>query len=350
MRENVRLGITLLCASLAWTPDSWAQGAAQDPAAARSLFDEAKALVGSNRAAEACPKFEESYRLDAGIGTQFNLADCYERVGKTASAWSAFLGVAAKASAAGQTSRETVARERAAALAPKLSKLTITVPPASRVAGLSIERDGVSLGEPSWGSAVVVDPGKHRVVASAPGRKRWVGDIEVAPDAGAATLSVPSLELESAKTPAEVVATPAPTAAVAASPSAEADRGEHSERGRGSLQRTGGVVAAGLGVVGLGLGTWFGLSSRSKADDVKGHCVSYPSGCDAEGLALNDDAKKAGTLSTVSFVTGGVLIAAGVVLYLTAPSSSQNNVAAPSIRLAPALGQGSAGGVVQGQF
>ena len=60
--------------------------------------------------AEACPKLEESMRLDSGIGTQFNLADCNEHIGKLATAWAGFLDVAAAAKAASQPDREKVAR------------------------------------------------------------------------------------------------------------------------------------------------------------------------------------------------------------------------------------------------
>ncbi|MDB4996135.1 MAG: putative rane protein, partial [Myxococcaceae bacterium] len=100
---------------------------AGDPAAAQQLFSDAKKLIAENKWADACPKLEESQRLDPGMGTQFNLANCYEHVGKTASAWAAFIEVAGQAKAAGQAPREKAARDRANVLEPKLSKLTVTV-------------------------------------------------------------------------------------------------------------------------------------------------------------------------------------------------------------------------------
>src|SRR6185312_13224264 len=101
--------------------------AAEDEAAARALFFEARRLVAAGNYAAACPKFEDSYRLDPGIGTSFNLADCYEHSGRTASAWARFLDVAAATKAAGQLDRERVARARAAALEPKLARMTLKV-------------------------------------------------------------------------------------------------------------------------------------------------------------------------------------------------------------------------------
>src|SRR5687768_2018720 len=76
--------------------------AQSDSAAARALFAEGRSLMEGERFAEACPKFEESLRLDDGMGTQFNLAHCWDKLGRTASAWALFLDVAAAARAGNQ--------------------------------------------------------------------------------------------------------------------------------------------------------------------------------------------------------------------------------------------------------
>src|SRR5258706_9020963 len=93
-----------------------------DKATAQALFDQGKTLLSKGDVAGACPKFEESQRLDPGIGTQFNLATCYERAGRTASAWTLFLEVASAARAAHQPDREKLARSRAADLEPNRAK------------------------------------------------------------------------------------------------------------------------------------------------------------------------------------------------------------------------------------
>ena len=110
-----------------------------DGAAARSLFDEARVLLQQGKAAQACPKLEESQRLDPGMGTLFNLADCYERLGRTASAWAEFREAVSAAHNAGSLDREQAAKQRAAALEPKLSYLTIVPPPGNAPA---VTRDG----------------------------------------------------------------------------------------------------------------------------------------------------------------------------------------------------------------
>src|SRR5580700_6879370 len=103
-----------------------AQATAQDQAVAQSLYDEAKKLMTANRWPDACPKLEESQRLDPTPVTEFYLADCYERAGRTASAWTTFLDLAAgehKNGGTKEAEREKVARDRAKALEPKLSQL-----------------------------------------------------------------------------------------------------------------------------------------------------------------------------------------------------------------------------------
>ena len=147
-----------------------------DPAAAQALFYEARALMKDGKYAVACSKLEESLRLDYGIGTEFNLADCNEKTGKLATAWSGFLSVASAAKAQNQAQREKVARDRAKALEPRLPKLAIEVPSPAQP-GLEVKRDGVVIGSASWGTPVPVDPGSHRVSASAPGKLPWEGAV-----------------------------------------------------------------------------------------------------------------------------------------------------------------------------
>ncbi|XXX71928.1 hypothetical protein WMF30_30210 [Sorangium sp. So ce134] len=194
---------------------------AADPAAAQALFDAARQLMAQGKHAEACPKLEESQRLDPGIGTQFNLAACYEQTGRTASAWSTFLDVAGAAKAAGQLEREKVARQRATALEPKLIRLTITAP-ADAPADLQVRRDGALVGRAQWGTPVPVDPGKHTVEAFAAGRAPFVKAVELNKAGASETVAVPPLP---AGPPARAAAPPvsgAPPVGAAPPPPARA--------------------------------------------------------------------------------------------------------------------------------
>jgi hypothetical protein len=229
-----------------------------DEAAARVLFSEGRKLAADGDYAAACPKFEESFRLDPGIGTGFNLADCWEHIGRTASAWGRFLGVAAAAKALGQGEREQVARERAAALEPKLSRLTVLVP--SPAPDMVVKRDAVPLGPASWGVAVPVDPGPHVVQATAPGRIPLSIDVTVGPSGDAPSVTVPALAID----PAILQAAAPPGAAItgAAAPGPPAVR-----------PAAGRVIVAGaIGVGALATAGIFGLMFQSANDDAKALC------------------------------------------------------------------------------
>lgn len=147
-----------------------------DPEAAQTLDAEAHALLQQGRYVEACPKLEESLRLSPGLGTELDLADCNERIGKLAAAWSGFALAAARAKVAGEPLRERLASKRARALEPRLPRLVIDVPEA--LPGLEVKRDGVAVDAATWGAAFAVDPGRHRVTVTAPGKQRWVATIE----------------------------------------------------------------------------------------------------------------------------------------------------------------------------
>ncbi|HEY3593994.1 MAG TPA: hypothetical protein VGL13_08970, partial [Polyangiaceae bacterium] len=161
-----------------------------DPAAARALFTEARQLAGEKKFDQACPKFEESQRLDPGIGTLFNLADCWDRIGRTASAWARFLDVAAAARGAGQAERERVARDRASKLEPKLSRLTLQVQ--SPASGERVSKDGVDIGAAEWGTPVPSDPGDHVIEATAPGKKAWKTTTALATGGAKVVVTVPA--------------------------------------------------------------------------------------------------------------------------------------------------------------
>ena len=167
---------------------------ASDRAAAQTLFDRAKRLMSEGKFAEACPALEESERIEARSGTLLNLADCYEHAGRLASAWSTFLDAAALAKTTGNIDREQGARERAAALAPRLSKLVILLQPSANLEGLEILRDGDPVGRPQLGLPVPADSGPHVVAAQAPGRKPWRTTVLVEAGAVTATVTVPELE------------------------------------------------------------------------------------------------------------------------------------------------------------
>lgn len=355
------LAFTLLAPDLALAdpPGSGAAATAgparaSDPAAAQTLFYDARKLMEKGNYADACPKLEESLRLDEGLGTQFNLADCNEHVGKLASAWAGFLDVAAQAKSAGQADREKVARKRAAALEPRLPKLVIDVPANQR--DVTVKRDGVLVGSAAWGTSIPVDAGPHRVSVTAPG-KQWE-TTTTAVEKQTVHVAVPR-ELPAAPVTPVAIAPVAPPPVAPAPVDASADFVSPARESRGGAQRTVGWIVAGAGVVGLGLGAGFGLSSLGKRDDSRAHCVA--DNCDATGVSLRDDAITNGNIATAATIAGGAALVGGLVLVLTAPKGTKEGPpvqatqprptsALRSIRATPSAGFGNAGLLLTGSF
>jgi hypothetical protein len=161
----------------------FASQALADPATAEALFREGRKLMEEGNYAAACPKLEASNKEDPGVGTQLNLATCWEKAGKTASAWAMYMQVANASNSSGRNDRAQLAQSRAAALLPTLSKLTITAP-----AGSSIRVDGVAWSAAATGIATPVDPGRHTIEASAPNKPNFRRVVDI--PGGAATITV----------------------------------------------------------------------------------------------------------------------------------------------------------------
>src|SRR4051812_9428226 len=169
MRAFNPIHIAVLSSILCVSRASIAQPRPKDPAGAEKLFAEARKLIEAGKMEEACQKLADSYQLDPGIGTLLNLAQCYARLGKTATAWATYREAADAAKAAGQADREKKATRAAEALEPELAKFTVTVPEAAAVKGVEVKRNGMLVPKGLWGVSEPVDPGEYVIEARTPG-------------------------------------------------------------------------------------------------------------------------------------------------------------------------------------
>ncbi len=283
-----------------------------DKAGAEALLNQGLSLKKAGNLAEACPKIEESLRLYPSLNTQYHLADCFELQGKTASAWIDFLEIAEKAHAAGETAKETKARERAAAIAGKVSHMTIAV--ATAAPGLEVKRAGVLVGKASWGSPMPMDPGDYEVVVTAPGKATYTTKATVAPNGADLVVTIPALGDASAATTAST------TSSTTTSTNSTTDGGGPvvTDKPKGGSGKTIGLIIAGTGVVLMGVGGVLGLSAKSKYDgaDCNG------SACSSAGVDARDSARSTGNVATILFGVGAAALIGGGVLWLTSKSSS----------------------------
>ena len=302
--------------------------------AADVLFDQGRVLMDEKKFEEAAEKLEQSNRLEPAPGTLLNLGKCYLALGRTASAWSAFRGAAALSAAAGQAKRERFAQAKADALKPGLSTLTVEVPPEARLEGLSITRDGDVVAPALYGQAVPVDPGGFTVVAAAPGKSEWRTEITVGGDGASESVTIPTLTDAPSDDPAPGPSTVAPVARSDAPAPAASSSAPVPERPPGdsdyATQRTLGLIAGAIGVVGFGTSLYLYLDAQSTIDDA--NCPDLE--C-VEGVGDPDLHEEGRAQETRSLIVGGIgmaLVGTGAVLLLTAsPSESVTVSAGPSI-------------------
>jgi hypothetical protein len=282
---------------------------------AERLFNEGNVLANSGNFASACPRYEESNRLDRAIGTEFNLADCYQNVGKTATALALFRSVEETAKAAGKVERQNTAHQRAEALDKLVARIRVTIP--LDVPGLEVSCDDKPFERGDLGRPLPFDPGAHTVSATALARLPWRQSVQLV--AGQTVeVAVP-----------ELLADPSVVTPVLVR--------------RGGTQRTVALVTGGVGLAGVAVGAAFGIlaiGDHSTAHNLCGSPTSNgppASGCSSTGVTDWSNAVTAGNVSTAGFIVGGVALAAGVTLFLTAPKGMSRE---SGLLLRPEVGPG----------
>lgn len=315
----MRIAVFLPALLLALAP---AVGRAQggDPAGAEALFREGRQAADAGNYAVACPKFEESYRLDPAPGTLLNLADCEENRGQLARAWQHFRQLSDQLPP--DDDRKPVAEARARALAGRAPKLRIVLMVSVPA---TVTRDGIVLGGASLGTSLPVDPGRHNIVVSAAGRREkryevWVGEgdeKEVSVSSGEALPDIKApVVLSEARTPPSSVAAPV---------SVLAPR-ETIEPTHGDARRTAGFVVGGVGAASILVGSVFGVVALSQLSSANAGCTGNV--CANQGAVDQfHGAQSFAVAADVSVGLGVALLATGIVLVLIAPRAPSTHAA-----------------------
>ena len=188
------------------------------------------------------------------------------------------------------------------------------------VVQVDISVDGQKVADKVDGLALRVDPGVHTFSFEAPGHVVTTTELVIH-------------EGEKLRTARVVLIEPAagpPPAALGPAPSSS-----------GHKQRVAGVVTGAVGVAGVALGSVFGLLASSALSKSRTECSS-PTMCPQHPGAVSDyqNASTDGTVSTVGFIAGAVLVGGGVTLFLTARSAAPARSAlgsTPTLALAPSV-------------
>jgi len=329
-----------------------ARAALADPAPtpqerAAALFKEGRALLVAKDYLEACKKLEASQALDPASGTLLNIGECREQLHLRASALRAFRAAELLARATGKAAHETEAQRRQLLLEPLLYRLRIvfddeTEADLPRVVTIN----GVEW-EPLADGSYPLDKGSNRLMVRVEGRIPF--DVPLWQDSSSGgdshTFTVPP-ENTGTRIRLDV---PSPSPSPSASPPVGGASGGASDQGltpRGLTVRR--KIAIGFAIGGTAavvIGSIYGVRAFNRWDESQKHCPEA-TGCDSDGLRLGTEADDAALVSTISFATGGVLIAGAAVLWFTGGRSKPSRRSAP----APALLGGAPGVTIGGTF
>ncbi len=302
----MRPGVLLVALALAATPalaTADGGGGADKVAVARAAFEKGAAFASEERWGDALAAFSESAALRPHATTTYNIGYCERALGRAVRARKNFALALAQDQAA--NGAELTPELRAASkkyleeVRSKIATPTFIVPPSVTVTvdGRPLEAADAGLmlagtrppgpGEkvPSGHFVVEVDAGAHEIVIVAPdGRNKVAHEYFPAGTTKDVTLELPPL--------------PPPVLV------------DH-----GRARRTAGYILGAAGIVGLGVGGYFGLAARSTWSDAKEKCPARAS-CSDQAVQLSTDARKEANIATIAFVAGGAAILGGAILIL----------------------------------
>lgn len=135
---------------------------------ADKLFADGRRYLEAKEYALACTAFEQSHQADPAIGTQLNIALCYEDWGKIAAAYRAYVE-AERLAKEKSDDREQGARRKVDELAPQVPHLQFDLP-ADADPGAVFLFDGKQITRAELADDLLVDPGTHEIEARVAGK------------------------------------------------------------------------------------------------------------------------------------------------------------------------------------
>jgi hypothetical protein len=319
---RVAVVASLPLAAMTVAPQAFAQdAAAQDIAQARQLGQQAQVAFDAGNFVESEKLWAAAAKLYSVAPTlTLGLARTQAKLGHVVAAQESYNKIIREWSnnpsppPAFKDALEA-AKNEVGAVSAKVASVTLTIEgPTNPVVTI----DGQTVPVAALGLKRPVDPGAHKVTATADGYHAANTTFDVA-EGGTATAA---LKMEKAPPGTEAAAA---SGAAGGSQSGEpgADAGK-----RGSMNKTLAYVAFGVGGAGLVVGGITGAIALGKAGDLKDKCPDKS--CPPTEQDNVDSYKSMGTISTIGFIVAAAGGAAGLVLLLTAPSGSQSGSAAGS--------------------
>ena len=319
---------------LAFAMEASAQAAVQPSAAdmetARTLYQQGRQLRDQGNVAAAMDKFKAAHALAGTPVTGIHLAQAQADLGLLVEARETCLSILRMQVKPDETERSVEARKDAAKLAeslePRIPSLMVRVDGVQEGVAPTVTIDGQAMPAAAMGMVRKVNPGRHEVRVAASG---YLETTELLSLAEGESREL-SLSLRPAPPGAE------PPAAVVPPPGATAPRPPPRAEGRDGMSpfAVAGFVVAGSGAA---VGTLSGLLAMQQASQLEDKCAGHQCPPDAHGDL--DNGRMFGTVSTVAFGVAAVGLTVGIVALLAQDDEPE----APSPRVSPWVGLGSAG-------
>jgi hypothetical protein len=255
---------------------------------AERLFQHGVELMKDDDCPAAVPEFLTSQELDPSAATLVNLATCYARLGRRATAWKTYRRAATAAAVEGNEALRNRAFHAMSVLSPSLTKLRIVTTHPDEALALRV--NGEAIGEYD-GVPIPLDPGESIVEAAAPGREPWRRSVTAGELGATLVIEVPELRPVRAAETAANLRTPA-------------------------------VVIGGIGLAALVVGSIVAVNAISNDNQSEAYCRAGR--CTAEGVRLRERASSQAAVATYAIGLGTAVTAAGVVLWFMSPPAPKS--------------------------
>lgn len=276
---------------------------ANDAVAADALFQAGKSLITEKKYAEACSKFDASYKLDPTLGTLLNLADCYEKAARFATSWSTW-GAAIGQAQRDKDPRVDYAKERRAAVTPKLPKVVINA--YGMMPGIEVFWDNVKVAPGVFGTEMPTELLEHKlVVRRDDGVVLLERIVHVLEDGKKTEVPIDIVALNR-EHPREVATPPPPPKPLTIAPR--------------NSQRSTGLIVGGVGLAALVTAGGLELGAIAKRSEADGSNACVDNFCTPQGIEAIAAARTYATAGQWIGVGGLVVFSVGATLFFAAPS------------------------------
>jgi tetratricopeptide (TPR) repeat protein len=271
---------------------------------ADDAFKKGRELLKQGNFIDACDEFSKSQRLDPANGTLFNIAQCSEKIGRLATAASAYRELIKKDT---NPERLELSRKGLADIEKRIPKIIAKIdnPPKNIIITLDSKSGSAAIlpNEP-----VEANFGEYTLVARAKGYTEMISKFRIGEEGSTKTVEVTLLPGASNS---DIIKKP----------------GERStDKPPRNTRKLLGIGLTAVGGATLVTGGVFGVMARSKWNEAKDACGGAT--CDSQmaldaANALSDQARSKATLSTIFVISGALVAGAGIALWVTAPTSME---------------------------